>query len=82
MESQMNDEVIVYYTITVAAHVSITERRITRVVELREEIHPAPDDPPMLQTTSTLVNCGPAIAEVARSIAEQEPWPAVWEFGY
>ena len=77
-----DDEVIVYYTMTVAAHISLAEDRVTRIVELREEIHAAADDPPMLQTRSQLLPCGLAEAEAARVIAEREPWPAMWEFGY
>jgi hypothetical protein len=80
--SQIDDEIIVYYTVTVAAHVSLAERRITRIVELREEIHEAASDEPMRQTTSELLPADPAEAVAARVIAERDPWPAYWEFGY
>ena len=75
------DEVAVYYTITLAAHVSLAEGRVTRIVELREEIHPH-DDPPVLVSATGLLECDANAAEQARSIADSEAWPATWEFGY
>ena len=77
-----SNEVAVYYTITLAAHVSLTEGRVTRVVELREEIHVSADDPPMLVTDTGISVCDAQSAELARSIAENSAWPAEWEFGY
>jgi hypothetical protein len=82
MESQMPDEMVVYYTITLAAHVSRVEQRVTRIVELREEIHPSDDDPPMLVTDSGLVECDVETADWARAVADDSLWPATWEFGY
>jgi len=82
VKSQISDEIVVYDTMTVAAHVSLSERRITRVVEIPEELRVAADDPPMLQTASELLPSDSADAEAASAIAEQNPWPAIWEFGY
>jgi hypothetical protein len=76
-----SDEVVVYFAITLAAHVSLTEARVLRVVELREEIHPN-HDAPMLVSETALLECDAETAERARSIAESASWPANWEFGY
>jgi hypothetical protein len=78
----VGDEVAVYYTVTLAVHVIPSERQISRVVEIREEVHPLDSDPPMLLTGDGIVVCEAAVADEARKLAEELPWPAVWEFGY
>jgi hypothetical protein len=76
-----DDEVIVYYTITLAAHVSLAAGQISRIVELREEIHET-DDLSVRVTADGLLDCDPASIALARRIAEESIWPATWEFGY
>ncbi len=74
-------EAIVYYTGTIAVHVDLVTRNITRVVQLREEIHPS-DDKAMLVTDGGLVDCDQLTARRAETIAESTVWPGAWEFGY
>ena len=77
----MTDEIVVYYTITLAAHVDLSEQRVTRIVELREEIH-SHTDPPVRVSDSGLSTCDPLTADFARGIADRDAWPATWDFGY
>ena len=76
------DEVVVYYTIALAVHVSMRKGHVSRVVELREEIHELEGDPPMIMTATGLSECDPVTAELARQMAETSFWPENWEFGY
>ena len=75
-------ETIVYYQITLAVHIDHASERVSRVVELREEIHPREADPVMTMTDDDIVECAPDRASEARRIAESTPWPGAWEFGY
>lgn len=77
-----SSEAIVYYQITLAVHVDLGTERISRVVELREEIHPREADPAMIMTDDGLIECAPDRAAEASRIAETVPWPGAWEFGY
>ena len=81
MEPPLSEEVVVYYTITVAAHVSLMDGQVTRIVELREEIHQT-DDLPVRVSADGLLQCDPSTIALARRIAEESAWPAQWEFGY
>lgn len=75
-------ETIVYYQITLAVHVDHASERVSRVVELREEIHPREEDPAMMLTGGGLIACAPDRAAEASRIVETTPWPGTWEFGY
>ncbi len=75
-------ETIVYYQITLAVHVDHASERVSRVVELREEIHPREEDPAVTLTGDDLIACAPDRAAEASRIAETTPWPGTWEFGY
>lgn len=62
-----------YYQITLAIHVDLAAERVDRVVELREEIHPRDDDPPMLVTDDGLVQCDSNRAIAAVRVPETMP---------
>jgi hypothetical protein len=72
-------EAIVYYTIALAVHVDLAAREVRRVVELREEIHRAVDEPVVEPDLSPVTTSDRSTALL---VAEERPWPAPWEFGY
>jgi hypothetical protein len=72
-------EAIVYYTLTVAVHIDLDARGISRVVELREEIR-RDDSEPIVGEDLSPVSTDEAVA--ALRVAESRRWPASWEFGY
>jgi hypothetical protein len=77
-----SSKAVVYYQITLAVHVDIDAKRINRIIELREEMHPREGDPPAIVTDDGLLECAPNAAAEATRIAETAPWPGSWEFGY
>ena len=77
-----SSEAVVYYQITLAVHVDLDGKRVNRIVELREEIHPREGDLPVTLTDDGMIECAPDLAAEAIRIAETAPWPGSWEFGY
>jgi hypothetical protein len=76
-----SDDVVVYYSGTIAVHVDLASHTVTRVVQLREEIHKLSDPPAMIRD-GVLSDCDADTATAAIEIAETTPWAPNWEFGY